>query len=300
MSHPTPDEIFDAAAGIASRIVEQQHHLHDATYPNCQHCRLMREQQGLHIHTSSTGAGFDPTCENCRDIEAGRRNWSNMGITRQAPDQGKRPESWMVQDPYGRIDHVFERPDLAMAYAGSVSRSDRPTIVTDPEGVQVLVLRVDPRVTVQAVRNLTGPAPECSGPDCPTCRSLAEQPRPEASVQALAGARLFFALYHHPKIYPELLGKDGPLSNTGFMKAYTSAQRAFLPDEAQASRQSKVYRDDDEMLIEQGRREGRHQAAEAIRQQARMFGTGGEFSMVSHEVAAQLAEGTTGVKAGEQ
>lgn len=294
MSHPTPDEIFDVAAGIASRIVEQQHHLHDATDPNCQHCRLMREQQGLHIHTSSVGPGFDPTCENCRDIDAGRRNWSNMEITRQAPEQPKRPESWMVQDPYGRIDHMFERQDLAMSYAGSVSRSDRPTIVTDPDGVQVLVLRVDPRVTVQAVRNLTGPA---------TRPTLPPEPA-EASVQALAGARLFFALYHHPKIYPELLGKDGPLSNLGFMKAYTSAQRAFLPDEY-PSRKAEVYRADDEMLIEQGRREGRRQAAEAIRQQARMF-TGDRVvvegepgTMLSFEVAAQLAEGTTGVKEGD-
>jgi hypothetical protein len=236
-------------------------------------------------------------------------------------DQPKRPDTWVVDDPYARTPHAFERPDLAMAYAASVSRSDRPTIVTDPEGVQVLVLRVDPRVTVQAVRNLTGPA---------TRPTLPPEPA-EASVQALAGARLFFALYHHPKIYPELLGKDGPLSNTGFMKAYMSAQRAFLPDDAQASRKASVYRDDDDMLIAQGRREGaelpegwyqrdgvqepladlelaciqkgRREAAEAIRQQARMFASNPgdeERGMVDVETAARLAEGSTGVKAGGQ
>src|SRR4051812_6849473 len=106
MSHQDPPE---------QAPVDTGHPLHDATDPNCQHCRLMREQQGLHIHTSSAGAGFDPSCENCRDIDAGRRNWSNMEITLQAPDQPKRPDSWIVGDPYARTPHVFERPDLAMA-----------------------------------------------------------------------------------------------------------------------------------------------------------------------------------------
>lgn len=63
---------------------------------------------------------------------------------------------WTVTDPYGGETHVFTSDVPALAYAVETARSDRATLVTAPDGVQTLVLRVDPRVQIQAVRPLTG------------------------------------------------------------------------------------------------------------------------------------------------
>lgn len=63
---------------------------------------------------------------------------------------------WTVTDPYDGRDRVFTSDVPAFAYALHHCRSDRATLITAPDGVQTLVLRVDPRVTIQAVRPLTG------------------------------------------------------------------------------------------------------------------------------------------------
>lgn len=68
-------------------------------------------------------------------------------------------EDWVVRDGYGGQVHVFAAAPAALAYAHEVARSDRPTIVVAPDGTQTLVIRVDPRVQIQAVRPLTGGAP---------------------------------------------------------------------------------------------------------------------------------------------
>lgn len=290
-------------------------------------------------------------------------------ITLQVPDQGKRPpEQWTVTDPYARTDHTFELAESALLYAVDNARPDRPTVIRRPGGqARFILMAEDPRVTLQAVRNLTGPATRPTMPPEPA----------EASVQALAGARLFYALYYHPRIYPELMGKDGPLSGVGFMKAYMSAQRAFLPDEGARLPEGWYQRDGvqepladlESRCIQQGREEaaeaimerarvngienvpegmslswqaaaalaagrpvelnttpgqrgaalierlpdeardnliaqGRREAAEAIRSQARMFGVtdvpeGMSAGMMSWQAAAALAEGSTGVQNGE-
>jgi hypothetical protein len=63
---------------------------------------------------------------------------------------------WTVTDPYGGQTHIFTSDVPAFAYAVHTARSDRATLITAPDGVQTLVLRVDPRVQIQAVRPLTG------------------------------------------------------------------------------------------------------------------------------------------------
>lgn len=63
---------------------------------------------------------------------------------------------WRVTDAYGGTDHTFTVDVSALAYAVHSARSDRATLITAPDGVQTLVLRVDPRVQIQAVRPLTG------------------------------------------------------------------------------------------------------------------------------------------------
>lgn len=63
---------------------------------------------------------------------------------------------WTVTDPYGGEVHTFTQDVPALAYAVHVARTDRATVITAPGGEQTLVLRVDPRVTIQAVRPLTG------------------------------------------------------------------------------------------------------------------------------------------------
>lgn len=62
---------------------------------------------------------------------------------------------WRVTDPYGP-DHVFTSDVPAFAYAIHNCRTDRATLITAPDRAQYLVMRVDPRVTIQAVRPLTG------------------------------------------------------------------------------------------------------------------------------------------------
>jgi hypothetical protein len=63
---------------------------------------------------------------------------------------------WTVTDPYDAAVHTFTVDVSALAYAVRTARTDRATFITAPDGVQTLVLRVDPRVTIQAVRPLTG------------------------------------------------------------------------------------------------------------------------------------------------
>jgi hypothetical protein len=63
---------------------------------------------------------------------------------------------WIVTDPHGGDDHVFTSDVPAFAFAVYNARSDRATLITAPYGEQTLVLRVDPRVQIQAVRPLTG------------------------------------------------------------------------------------------------------------------------------------------------
>lgn len=140
-------------------------------------------------------------------------------------DASKRKETvpqWMVIDPYAKEgEHTFESPGLALLYAASVARSDRPTFVVDPAGADVVVMVVDPRVTLQAVRHLTGP--HSGGPSMPSDPA-------EASVQALAGARLFYALYHDADLVMYGGHRDRSGKAVAFNKAYTSAQNAFLPE----------------------------------------------------------------------
>lgn len=228
---------------------------------------------------------------------------------RSRPEIKKRPEVWTVTDPYAGTRHDFETSEQAMAHAASVSRSDRATVVTDPESVRVVVMRVDPRVTLQAVRNLTGPAVRPVQPPEPA----------ESSLQALAGARLFYALYHHPEA--KTLLTSGPLSSTGFVKAYIGAQRAFLPAEVSATYEDlaepvvsapeptsvQEYRNAQGAFVPgplpgetfpgpvEAYRKGRTDAADAIRQQARMYAQargdeGG--TLIDAEEAARLAEGS--------
>lgn len=150
---------------------------------------------------------------------------------RSRPEIKKRPEVWTVTDPYAGTRHDFETSEQAMAHAASVSRSDRATVVTDPESVRVVVMRVDPRVTLQAVRNLTGPAVRPVQPPEPV----------ELSLQALAGARLFYALYHDEDLVMwagDQRARGGKA--VAFNKAYVSAQNAFLPD---GRRQGEPVRD---------------------------------------------------------
>jgi hypothetical protein len=62
---------------------------------------------------------------------------------------------WTVNDPYGGAPRVFTGREAALAYAHGTARSDQATLVTAPDGEQILILRVDPRVQIQAVRPLT-------------------------------------------------------------------------------------------------------------------------------------------------
>lgn len=62
---------------------------------------------------------------------------------------------WTVTDPSSGDVHTFTSDLPALAYAVRTARSDRATLITAPDGVQTLVLRVDPRVQIQAVRPLT-------------------------------------------------------------------------------------------------------------------------------------------------
>jgi hypothetical protein len=63
---------------------------------------------------------------------------------------------WTVNDPYEGSPRTFTGREAALAYAHGTARSDRATLVTAPDGEQTLILRVDPRVQIQAVRPLTG------------------------------------------------------------------------------------------------------------------------------------------------
>lgn len=63
---------------------------------------------------------------------------------------------WYVTDPDHITDHVFTSDMPAFAHAVHNARTDRATLITAPDGVQTLVLRVDPHVQIQAVRPLTG------------------------------------------------------------------------------------------------------------------------------------------------
>lgn len=162
---------------------------------------------------------------------------------------------WTVTDPYTRTDHTFEQPANVLLYALENARSDRPTIIRRPGGgQQFIVMAEDPRVTLQAVRHLTGPV-------------------------GIDGNQ--FVLVDRV---------DEADAVAAYRKGYADAERE-LGD--------RVPIDVIRSLIAQGRRE----AAEAIREQARMFGvqskTEGEpGTMLSFIVAAQLAEGTTGVQDG--
>lgn len=64
-------------------------------------------------------------------------------------------EDWLVVDGYGQTGTFVDKGD-ACAYAVRNAWADRPTIVTAPDGEQTLVLRVDPKVEIHAVRRLTG------------------------------------------------------------------------------------------------------------------------------------------------
>lgn len=63
-------------------------------------------------------------------------------------------EDWLVQDPDGTTRTFV---DKGPAHAVRNARSDRATIVVAPDGERTLVLRVDAKVEVHAVRRLTGP-----------------------------------------------------------------------------------------------------------------------------------------------
>jgi hypothetical protein len=253
---------------------------------------------GHEFHTDRNGKDFDPGCSTCLDVEASRAFRHAAGAYRKllgnAGERSNRPEVWTVQDGYGQSAHAFERPESVMVYAVSMCRTDRPAIVTAPDGTQVLVMRVDGRVALQTVRALADAA----------FRPTVPPERAEASVQALAGARLFYALYHHPRIYPELIGKDGPLSNLGFMNAYMAAQRAFLDPTDKGSRRVAVEDDNPNWLVSEGpapgdpvhpddvRRliaQGRLEAAAAIRHEAESLADVRDKE--AWTVAADLAEG---------
>jgi hypothetical protein len=62
---------------------------------------------------------------------------------------------WTVYDGYGTT-RTFTTDVPAMAYALRTARTDRATLIVAPDGVETLVMRVDPCVQLQAVRNLTG------------------------------------------------------------------------------------------------------------------------------------------------
>jgi len=271
----------------------------------------------LHVHD-----GSDPNCPSCQMIVLAREG--ETGDHPQASDQAKQPPMWgTVTDPYARQEHTFESAALALVAAAEMARSDRPTVVMPPTGkAAVVVMLVDERVTLQAVRHLSGP---------PVDEQAPVRMSPDSSLQALAGARLFYALYHDAEAVRWLTGgrpKDDAARGkvTAFNKAYMSAQAAFLPPElrrglvddepAEHERPDLVEayrkgRQDEAEAIAKGPgvplgaamslvQQGRREAAEAIRQQARYFGAEGKSegeqgTMLSFEVAAQLAEGTTGV-----
>lgn len=210
--------------------------------------------------------------------------------------QPKRATDWTVLDPYARESHVFVSLRLALSYAAEVARSDRPTIVRCPEPFapgaprDLIVMRADPNVTLQAVRALYGPAvawegaPEPVGP-------------PESSVQALAGARLFYALYHDMEAVMWLHGRSDRGKVTAFTKAYRAATAAFLlgsESGEDGEPAAAVPTDVALRLVAQGRRE----AAEAIRSQAHMFYASdpGPEVLAATDTAARLAEGSTGVQ----
>ncbi len=64
-------------------------------------------------------------------------------------------EQWTVVGPRPDRVRTFESAGYAMQHAAEVSASDRATVVTDPAGMQFLVVRVRPGVKIQAVRDLT-------------------------------------------------------------------------------------------------------------------------------------------------
>lgn len=279
----------------------------------------------LHVHTSQADTGFDPTCEGCQKIETARRQpqpapyvCPQHGVTGETADEHavthgadlvdvtvgphaarKAPPQWHVTDPYARTEHTFEDLASLLLYAVEVARIDRPTVITDEVGDRYVVMREDPRVTLQAVRYITGPD---SGRPVPPAEPA------ESSVQALAGARLFYCLYHDVEAVKWLTGRGDPGKGRAFMKAYMSAQAAFLPPEMRRrgiveddnpyrfeSQHEAIRPEDAARLVQQGRRE----AAEAIRRQAAHFAVK-HADLATFETAAQVAEGSTGVQDGDR
>lgn len=109
-------------------------------------------------------------------------------------------------------------------------------------------------------------------------------------------------MHYGPSPYePDMAGRHcgfgGPIvANEDRTTQVCTCDRESVPDGLVAIREPVPVAPDDALrLVAQGRRA----AAESIRQQARYFGVEGQQgTMLSVEVAAQLAEGATGVKGG--
>ena len=64
-------------------------------------------------------------------------------------------QDWTVNDAQGWT-RTFIDKGAACAYAVRNASADKPTIVVAPDGERTLVMRVDPKVEIHAVRRLTG------------------------------------------------------------------------------------------------------------------------------------------------
>lgn len=278
-----------------------------------------------HVHTSQTGVGFDPTCEGCRQIENARRSAPGVrpalgaamakvdaaltaaGVSGMPPihygpakfEQAKRGRSCLAGGPIIEIgpDSDGNRQQSCVCDRTEAA-AVQPLPVRDFESAEFPVrvaktLRVE-RYGAQPARLFIDGEPFPYATD----GGYAAGPATKRSLP-----RVTFSLVGYSVEFVDTMEKRPPALDL------VDECGPDCPKCAQLLAEAREEREQGRKIgygrgFEQGITEGRRRAAEAIKEQARMFGVNidgdpTERATLSVEVAAQLAEGTTGVTDGK-
>lgn len=247
----TPDEVFDRAAQAARTV----RNVRDGLAPSEALVPADSSPPSVLLFRSGSGT-TEVSHRRGQDVKVHMRRGSDswnaedvdnlIGALARIQDAGQVDHgyvNWTVTDPYAGTDHHFEDARNALMYAVDTARPDRATVIRRPGGEQRFILIAeDAQVVVQAVRQLSGGMRDTPPP----------VERPGASVQELAGARLFYCLYHDKDLV--LWAGDNARGGKamGFNKAYVSAQNAFLPSRRRGDepiRDGRKYRTDGDSVV---------------------------------------------------